>query len=258
MEVVITATAQEAGQVAARPVLDALAGDPALVLGVATGESPRPIYRALAQAHAAGTDFSRMRCFALDEYVGLPADHPASYHAVIRRELVEPLGLDTAEVHVPDGMADDLLAVCATYEAAIRAAGGIAVQLLGIGADGHIGFNEPTSSLASRTRIKTLTARTRRDNAQFFGDSAVPTQCVTQGLGTILEARHLVLVAFGERKAEGVAAAVEGPVSARCPASVIQLHPHVTVILDEAAAAELELSEYYRSTYATKPSWQQL
>jgi glucosamine-6-phosphate deaminase len=258
MEVVITDTAEEAGQVAAGPVLDALAGDPTLVLGVATGESPRPVYRALAQAHEAGTDFSRMRCFALDEYVGLPPDDPASYHSVIRRDLVEPLDLDPAEVHVPDGMADDLLAACAAYEAAIRAAGGIAVQLLGIGADGHIGFNEPTSSLASRTRIKTLTARTRGDNARFFGDSAVPTQCVTQGLGTILEARHLVLVAFGDRKAEGVAAAVEGPVSARCPASVIQLHPHATVIVDEAAAAELDLAEYYRNTYATKPSWQRL
>ena len=145
------------------------------------------------------------------------------------------------------------------YEALIEAAGGIDVQLLGIGSDGHLAFNEPGSSLASRTRIKTLTAQTRKDNARFFGSAEeVPTHVLTQGLGTILRARHLLLIATGDGKADAVAAAVEGPVSASCPGSVLQLHPHVTVLLDPAAAARLQRLEYYREVYAAKPAWQGL
>jgi glucosamine-6-phosphate deaminase len=156
-------------------------------------------------------------------------------------------------------MAGNLPAACEAFEAAIRAAGGIAIQILGIGCDGHLGFNEPSSSLGSRTRIKTLTTQTRRDNARFFDDPReVPTHCITQGLGTILDAKHLILTAFGSRKAHAVATAVEGPVTAMCPASVIQFHPHVTVIVDEAAAAGLTMADYYRSTYAAKPAWQTL
>jgi glucosamine-6-phosphate deaminase len=259
MEVIIVADAEQAGLVGARPILDGLADRPDLVVGLATGSSPLPIYAALAAQRAAGVDFSRLRGFALDEYVGLPIAHPASYHRVIDEQVIEPLGLDPANVSVPDGLAADLPAACAAFESLIRAAGGVAVQILGIGSDGHIGFNEPSSSLASRTRIKTLTGQTRTDNARFFDDpAAVPTHCVTQGLGTIMEARHLLLIARGHGKAAAVAATVEGPVSARCPASVIQLHPHVTVVVDEAAAAGLELTEYYRSTYLAKPGWQGL
>jgi glucosamine-6-phosphate deaminase len=158
----------------------------------------------------------------------------------------------------PDGLAADIPAACASYEDAIQAAGGIDLQILGIGTDGHIGFNEPGSSLASRTRIKTLTRQTRLDNARFFGDdiNAVPTHCLTQGLGTIMDARHVVLVATGRSKAEAVHQLAEGGVSALWPASVLQHHPHATVFVDDAAAHRLQLADYYRETYRSKPDWQ--
>jgi glucosamine-6-phosphate deaminase len=264
VEVVVVASGQAGGELGARLILSRLADKPDLVLGLATGGSPLPLYESLRRAVVAGADLSRVRGFALDEYVGLPPDHPASYHSVIAREVVEPLGLSPDRVHVPNGMAADLPAACAAYEQEIRDSGGIDVQILGIGTDGHIGFNEPTSSLTSRTRIKTLTQQTRRDNARFFGpaDSAdsverVPRHCLTQGLGTIMEARQVVLLASGDRKADAIANAVEGPVAASCPASVLQLHQHATVIVDEAAASRLRLADYYREAYANKPAWQQ-
>ena len=161
-------------------------------------------------------------------------------------------------VQGPDGLAADIPAACAAYENAIRAAGGVDLQILGIGTDGHIAFNEPGSSLASRTRIKTLTRQTRIDNARFFGGDvdAVPTHCLTQGLATIMEARHVILVATGRRKAEAVHQLVEGAVSAMWPATILQHHPHVTVLLDDAAARRLQLADYYRETYRSKPEWQ--
>jgi glucosamine-6-phosphate deaminase len=153
----------------------------------------------------------------------------------------------------------DLAAACRDYEAAIAAAGGIDVQILGVGANGHIGFNEPSSSFASRTRIKTLAARTRADNARFFASAdEVPQHCLTQGLGTIMEARQVVLVAQGAAKAAAVAAIVEGPVSARWPGSILQHHPNAVVVVDEAAAARLELADYYRYVYDHKPAWQRV
>jgi glucosamine-6-phosphate deaminase len=162
--------------------------------------------------------------------------------------------MDPGGVHVPDGRADDLDAAADAYEAAIAAVGGVDLQLLGIGANGHIGFNEPTSSFASRTRVKTLAPRTRTDNARFFGSpDEVPVHCLTQGLGTILEARELLLVAQGETKAAAVAAAVEGPLTSMCPGSVLQLHPRATVVVDAAAAGRLQLLDYYRWTWANKP-----
>ena len=161
-------------------------------------------------------------------------------------------------VEGPDGLASDIPAACAAYENAIRAAGGVDLQILGIGTDGHIAFNEPGSSLASRTRIKTLTRQTRMDNARFFGGDvdAVPTHCLTQGLATIMAARHVVLVATGRGKAEAVHQLVEGAVSALWPATILQHHPHVTVLLDDAAARRLQLVDYYRETYRSKPEWQ--
>jgi glucosamine-6-phosphate deaminase len=160
-------------------------------------------------------------------------------------------------VHVPDGSLDGIEHAGAEYDAKIRAAGGVDLQLLGIGTDGHIGFNEPGSSFSSRTRVKTLTEQTRKDNARFFDFlDQVPMHCITQGLGTILEARHLVLLAYGEGKAQAVADAVEGPLSAFVPGSAIQLHPHTTVVVDEAAASRLKLADYYRYTFANKPAWQ--
>jgi glucosamine-6-phosphate deaminase len=161
---------------------------------------------------------------------------------------------------MPDGLAEDLPAACAAYEQAIADAGGVDLQILGIGTDGHIAFNEPGLSLASRTRIKTLTKQTREDNARFFGGSVddVPRHCLTQGLATIMSARHLVLLASGRAKAEAVHQLVEGPISAMWPATIMQLHPHATVLVDDAAASRLQLADYYRQTYADKPEWQGL
>jgi glucosamine-6-phosphate deaminase len=257
MEIVILPTAQEVGEMAARIVADAAGRKPTAVIGLATGSSPLGIYASLeARVQRGELDFSRARAFALDEYVGLAASHPESYHNVIDRTVTRPLGMNPALVHVPDGTAPDLPAACRHYEHMIEDAGGVDVQILGIGANGHIGFNEPTSSLASRTRIKTLTPQTRVDNARFFGSpDEVPTHCLTQGLGTIMRARQAVLVAQGTAKAAAIAAAVEGPVSAMCPASVLQFHEHATVVVDEEAAAGLKLASYYKHSYANKPDW---
>lgn len=253
-EVIIVPDQDRAGALAADAVAALVAAKPDAVLGVATGSTPLSAYRALA---ARSLDLCRLRAFALDEYVGLDLDAPQSYHSVIAREVTEPLGLDPARVHVPGE--GPLEAAGEAYERAILDSGGVDLQLLGLGTDGHIGFNEPGSSLASPTRIKTLAEQTRRDNARFFGSlDEVPVHCITQGLGTILRARHLILLAFGDRKAEALAAAVEGPVSARVPGSVIQLHPRVTVIIDESAASRLEFADYYRYAYANKPGWQRL
>lgn len=259
MEVVILPSAAAIADTGARIVVRLLSRRPDAVLGLATGSSPLGVYRELARRHRAGeVSFARARAFLLDEYVGLPGEHPQCYRSVIRRELEADVDFAADAVQGPDGTADDLAAACDAYEAAIREAGGVDLQLLGIGRDGHLAFNEPGSSLASRTRVKTLTAQTRKDNARFF-DSAdeVPRHVLTQGLGTISDARHLVLVAAGEAKAPAVAGMVEGPVSASCPASVLQMHPHVTVLIDDDAAGQLTLADYFRETYAGKPAWQQ-
>jgi glucosamine-6-phosphate deaminase len=258
VEIIVLPDAAEVGRVAALKIAQVVERRPEAVLGLATGSSPTDIYASLARRVAAGElDFSRASGFALDEYVGIPLEHPESYASVIRRDVVEPLGMDPARVRVPDGRAADVEAAAAEYDAAIAAAGGIDVQILGIGANGHIGFNEPTSSFASRTRIKTLAPQTRADNARFFDDpDQVPTHCLTQGLGTILDAHEVVLVAQGERKAAAVAGMVEGPLSAMCPGSALQLHRHATIVVDEAAASRLTLVDYYRHTYENKPAWQ--
>ncbi|MGW8481774.1 glucosamine-6-phosphate deaminase [Microbacterium sp. NPDC055903] len=255
-EIIIVEDRARAGEIVAAEIAALIARRPDAVLGLATGSTPLPVYEALPAA-LAGADVSRVRGFALDEYVGIDPSHPESYRSVIRREVVEPLGLDPALIRVPDGALEGIEHAGDDYEAAIAEAGGVDLQILGIGTDGHIGFNEPGSSFASRTRVKTLTAQTREDNARFFDSiDDVPMHCITQGLGTILQARHLVLLAFGAGKAKAVADAVEGPLTAFLPGSAIQLHPHVTVVVDEEAASELALADYYRYTYANKPSWQ--
>lgn len=259
MEVIILAGPPEIGTVAADAISALLHRKPDAVLGLATGSSPLAIYDELVSRCAAGQiSFNQVRGFTLDEYVGLPAEHPERYRNVIDNVFVSRVDFAPGAVQGPDGLAADIPAACAAYEQAIRAAGGIDLQILGIGTDGHIGFNEPGSSLASRTRIKTLTAQTRSDNARFFDDDidAVPTHCLTQGLATILDARHVVLVATGQQKAEAVHHLVEGAVSAMWPGSVLQHHPHVTVLLDDAAARRLQLADYYRETYRSKPDWQ--
>ena len=224
------------GQAGADVVLQALASaDP--VIGVATGSSPSPVYGALA---VSGADFSKAAWFALDEYVGLPPGHPESYAEVLRREIVEPLGLDPRTVHLPDPHRGDLQEAARRYEQQIAAAGGIDVQILGIGRNGHLAFNEPGAALDSRTRVETLTEDTRRANERFFPSlQDVPTHCLTQGLGTILEARHLLLIARGTEKAEALARALTGPVGTDCPASVLQTHGRVTVLADDDAASLL-------------------
>jgi glucosamine-6-phosphate deaminase len=259
MEVVILQDAKEIGAVAADAIGALLDRKPAAVLGLATGSSPIGIYDELAARCDAGlVSFRQARGFTLDEYVGLPADSPQRYRNVIDTAFASRVDFAPGAVRGPDGLADDIPAACAAYEDAIQQAGGVDLQLLGIGTDGHIAFNEPGSSLASRTRIKTLTRQTRIDNARFFGGDveSVPTHCLTQGLATIMEARHVILVATGRGKAEAVHHLVEGPVSAMWPASVLQHHPHVTVLLDDAAARRLQLVDYYRETYLSKPKWQ--
>ena len=257
-EVVIVGSPEDAGTLVAAEIVRLVGRDPRAVLGLATGSTPLPVYRALRE-QSAGIDLSGVRGFALDEYVGIAPAHPESYASVIRREVVEPLGLDPALVHVPDGDPERIAVSGEEYERAIEAAGGVDLQILGIGTDGHLGFNEPGSSFASRTRVKTLTAQTRRDNARFFPSlDDVPRHCITQGLGTILRARHLVLLAFGAGKAAAVAGAVEGPLTASLPASAIQLHPHATVVVDEAAASQLRMAEYYRYAWENKPAVQGL
>lgn len=259
MEVIICQDASEIGGIGADAFAALLERKPAAVLGLATGSSPLAVYEELTRRCATGAvSFRQARAFTLDEYVGLPADHPERYRNVIDEVFVSKVDFAAGAVQGPDGLAADIPAACAEYETAIRDAGGVDLQILGIGTDGHIAFNEPGSSLGSRTRIKTLTRQTRLDNARFFGDDvdAVPTHCLTQGLATILEARHLILVATGRQKAEAVRQLVEGPVSAMWPATVLQLHPHVTVLLDGAAAQRLQLVDYYRETYRSKPKWQ--
>ena len=259
MEIVILPDATQIGHLAGGIIADALRRKPDAVLGLATGSSPLAIYDDLVARHDAGElSFARARAFTLDEYVGLPPEHPERYRNVIETEFASRVDFAADAVNGPDGLADDLLAACADYESALEAAGGVDVQILGIGTDGHIAFNEPGSSLASRTRIKTLTEQTRADNARFFdGDlDAVPMHCLTQGLGKIMEARHIVLVATGKGKAEAVHHLAEGAVSALWPATILQHHRHVTVLLDEAAASRLQLAGYYRYTHAAKPAWQ--
>ncbi|WP_382303835.1 glucosamine-6-phosphate deaminase [Herbiconiux sp. UC225_62] len=258
MEIIITDTPDEVARVAADIIAGVVRSRPDAVLGVATGSSPGATYQRLAKLSAPSAlgrvDFSAVTVFALDEYVGLPAGHPESYAAVVSREIVRPLGIDPANAHVPDGSAADADAAAAAYDAAIAGAGGIDLQLLGIGRNGHVGFNEPSSSLSSRTRVKTLAPQTRADNARFFDSpDQVPVHCITQGLGTIGDARRLLLVAQGAEKADAIAHAVEGPLSSRWPASILQLHRHATVVVDDAAASGLALADYYRSVQEFKP-----
>ncbi len=261
MEVIVCSSAGEAGALAADAIARLVGREPEAVLGLATGSSPLGVYDELARRIGAGTmTLSRARGFLLDEYVGLPSGHDQSYRSVIHRDLVSRVDLDPARVFGLNGTAADLVAECTAYEDAIAAAGGVDLQLLGVGTDGHIAFNEPGSSLVSRTRIKTLTSQTRQDNARFFGGDpgAVPRHCLTQGIATILEARHVVLIASGAAKAEAVRQLAEGPVSASWPATALQLHRHATVLVDPEAASRLDRRDQYVETYEAKPSWQGL
>jgi len=256
MEVIIKPNPEEVSREAAGLFRRQLRRKPDSVLGLATGSTPVELYRKLvAMVRCGEVSFAHATCFNLDEYAGLPADHPRSYACFMREHLFSHIRV--AQWFIPDGLAKDVATHCEEYEYRIRDCGGIDLQLLGIGSDGHIGFNEPGSSLASRTRIKTLTARTVADNARFFDSAeAVPRHVITMGVGTIMEARHCLVLATGESKAAAVAAMVEGPVTASVPASALQMHPVCTLVVDEAAAKLLQRTEYYRWVYDNKPSWQ--
>ena len=260
MEIIIQQNKQTASVAAARVVARLVREKPDAVLGLATGSTPLPLYAELIRMHREeGLDFSAVTTFNLDEYVGLEADHEQSYHSFMWQSFFSHININPNKIHIPDGMTTDVPACCAAYEQAIVDAGGIDLQILGIGSDGHIGFNEPTSSFASRTRIKTLTQETVADNARFFdGDeSKVPRHCITMGIGTIMAARSNIMLAFGGGKAEAIAAMVEGPVAAMVPASILQHHRNAKVFIDDAAAAQLKRADYYRWVYAGKPDWQQ-
>ncbi len=247
MRVVVLKAADDVSRRAAEVMVGFVQKKSNAVLGLATGGTPLGTYRELISAFQAGRiSFRDVTTFNLDEYVGLGPDHPQSYRCFMRQHLFCQADFDESKCHVPDGLADDYEDYCESYEQMIRDAGGIDLQLLGIGTDGHIAFNEPGSSLASRMRLKGLTKETRVDNSRFFAaGEVVPYLAVTLGVGTILEARQVLLLATGANKANAVRAFIEGPVTAQVTASALQFHPHVTVLLDEAAAGWLQRREYY-------------
>ncbi len=258
MDVVILPDAQAVCARAARIVTGVLREKPSAVLGLATGETQKAMYSELVHLHRAGrVSFAKATTFNLDEFVGVPAAHPACYRHYMREHLFEHVDADDARVHVPAAASvNDVAATCARFEAAIRAAGGIDVQVLGLGKDGHIGFNEPTSSLASRTRLKTLTSATINATRPAWAPDEPPRHVITMGVATILDARRCVLLATGAAKATAALAMIEGPLTAMVPASALQMHPRATILLDEAAASRLTLAGYYRDVQLHKPAWQ--
>jgi glucosamine-6-phosphate deaminase len=248
MEIIVHDRYEEIGRTAARVVARTLNAKPNAVLGLATGSTPLGLYRELIRMHRdEGLDFSRVTTFNLDEYVGLSKNHPQSYHYFMRENLFKHVNIPEQNIYIPSGTAGNYAAFCEWYERRIKECGGIDLQVLGIGSDGHIAFNEPSSSLGSRTRIKTLAKQTIEDNARFFDSpEQVPVYAITMGVGTILEARKIMLLANGRNKAPAVAAAIEGPVTSMVTASALQLHRNCLFLLDGEAAAELTMLDYYR------------
>ncbi|MFC1451884.1 glucosamine-6-phosphate deaminase [Verrucomicrobiota bacterium] len=257
MEVIIRKDPAAAAALVARLAARELRAKPSLVLGLATGRTMELVYAELGRMHREERlDFSLCRTFNLDEYVGLGPGHPNSYRRFMAAHLFDRVNIDPRNTHLPDGLAGDLPRESERYERLIRECGGIDMQLLGIGIAGHIGFNEPLSALRSRTREKALTPTTLKQNAALFDDPAAqPARGITMGVGTILESRYCVLLATGREKASIVARAVEGPITAMVSASALQLHPRCRVVVDEAAAAELQGVEYYRWIFENEPEW---
>jgi glucosamine-6-phosphate deaminase len=255
MEVIIKDTYEDMSRAAAQGVVRTLNAKPNAVLGMATGSTPLGLYKELVRLHRAGqVDFSQVTTFNLDEYVGLPVTHPQSYHFFMYENFFKHVNIPPQNVYIPSGTTDNYQAFCDWYEERIRQCGGIDIQILGIGSDGHIAFNEPTSSLRSRTRLKTLAESTIDDNARFFDRREdVPIYAITMGVGTILEARRILLLANGQKKAAAIAAAVEGPVTSLITASALQHHPDVQVYVDRPAAGELKMVDYYDWIQKMKP-----
>jgi glucosamine-6-phosphate deaminase len=242
VKVTVFKTEREASLALARRVAHELEVKPDVVLGLPTGRTPIHMYRELAKMHArGGADFSRATTFNLDEFFGIPASHPGSYHSFMETQLFSHVNLAPGRINFLDGSAPDPEAECARYERAIEAAGGIDLQMLGIGTNGHIGFNEPARGLEPRTHRVKLTRSTRRSNAALFGGDLndVPHEALSMGMATILRARAIVLLATGKSKARVVAKVVSGPITTRLPASFLELHPNTELMLDEAAAAEI-------------------
>lgn len=259
MEILIRPDADSGSKTAARVVARQVQEKPDCVLGLATGQTPLALYRELIRLHREeGLDFSRVATFNLDEYVGLSASHPQSYRYFMDTEFFQHINIKRENTHLPNGCAPDLRQECRDYENRIRDAGGIDSQVLGLGSNGHVGFNEPTGSLGSRTWVKILSQNTLKDNSAFFANPAeVPKHCITMGIGTIMEARHNLLLAFGPRKVRALSAMIEGPVTSVCPASALQFHPRVTVVADEFAAAGLAHLDHYLWIEQHKLDWQQ-
>ena len=247
MRIIIQESYEDLGKQAANVVAQTLNSKPDAVLGLATGSTPLSLYRELVRMHRdEGLDFSQVTTFNLDEYVGLSKSDPQSYHYFMHEHLFRHINIAQQNIYIPSGTTDNYEAFCKWYEGRIESCGGIDLQVLGIGTDGHIAFNEPTSSLASRTRIKTLARQTIEDNSRFFDKTEdVPIYAITMGVGTILEAKKIILMANGENKADAVAATVEGPVTSMITASALQLHPDTTLFLDRTASSKLKMTEYY-------------
>ena len=255
MEIIIHDSPEEIGKSAARHVARVMNAKPNAVLGLATGSTPLGLYKELVRMHREeGLDFSQITTFNLDEYVGLSKDHPQSYHYFMHEHLFNHVNIAPQNIHIPSGTTHNYEAFCLWYEKQILDCGGIDLQILGIGTDGHVAFNEPGSSLGSRTRIKTLARQTIDDNARFFDDpSDVPIYSITMGVGTILEAKKILLLANGKKKADPIAAAIEGPVTSMCTASALQLHRDTLFYLDRDAASGLKMIEYYEWIQAKRP-----
>ena len=242
MTVIVCETKEEMSAKAGEIFAARIKAKPDIVLGLATGSTPEGLYAELAKRNKAGEiDCSKVRTFNLDEYLGLAPDHDQSYRYFMNKALFDNINIDKANTRVLNGVAEDLAAECRKYEEEIKAAGGVDLQLLGIGSNGHIAFNEPGSAKDSRTRVVQLKESTIQDNARFFKSAdEVPREALSMGNGSVLESKEIVLVANKESKADAIAAAVEGPVSDDCPASFLQEHPNVTIVVDEAAASKLK------------------
>jgi glucosamine-6-phosphate deaminase len=259
MEIIIRKDENAAARLVAQLIAKAMKAKPNLVLGLATGRTMEAVYQHLARMHREDElDFSLCRTFNLDEYVGLSGKDPHSYRFYMNRHLFQHVNIDLRNTFLPDGLAADLDRECARYEETIEACGGIDLQLLGIGRDGHIGFNEPLSALRSRTRVKALAPMTLEQNGPLFGDiHKVPRRAITMGVGTILDAGRCLVLVIGAEKAGILAKAMEGPITAMVSASALQLHPRCTVITDEAAAGKLQETDYYRWIFDHEPEWQE-
>ena len=255
MEIIILPSKEDCAKLGGQLIFNLVKDNPECVLGLATGSTPVSLYKELIRLHKENDlSFFNVTSFNLDEYIGLSGDHPCSYRYFMQEQLFDSVDINLKSTHVPNGLANNIEAECDSYEQSILEVGGIDLQILGIGSDGHIGFNEPCSSLSSRTRMKTLTGETIKDNARFFEtEDDVPRHCITMGVGTILDTKSVLLFAFGEGKSDIIAKAVEGPISSMVPASALQLHPKVKVILDDAAASKLVNIDYYKEVYANRP-----